>query len=151
MIISSNLGLEQYLIMHKPWFILKKTVFRHLKYMNLRDKWCVCNWSPGYVILPNYEVMGFQPWSGITTPLVYVACCCVPFTCLLFFYICLPIPSIFSCPPPSRLMCLTYLQLCHRTGSSDHLGVDRICIIIDGQDNMYSGVYRDGIANFWES
>ena len=35
---------------------------------------CV-NWSPGCVILPNYEVVEFQPWSCITTALDSVAYC----------------------------------------------------------------------------
>ena len=149
MIISSNLGLERYLIMHKPRLISNKTLVRHLNVMNLRDKWCVCNWSQGYVIWPNYEVVGFQPWSGISTPLVSVACWNAPFTCLLCFYSRPPAPVLLSRPPPSILMRLTYPRICHRTVSSDHLGVACIYIIIYWQEKMYSGFYRDGIANFW--
>ena len=67
------MGLERCLIMHKPRLLSNKTLVIHLNVMNLRDKLCVCNWSQGYVIRPNYEVLGFQAWSGITTPLVSIA------------------------------------------------------------------------------
>ena len=41
---------------------------------------CVCNQSPGCVILPNHEVVEFQPQSGITTVLDFVA----------YFYVVIP-------------------------------------------------------------
>ena len=46
---------------------------------------CVCNRYPGCVIWLNYEVVGFQPWSGITEALDYVAYCCVTISCLPWY------------------------------------------------------------------
>ena len=69
----------------------------------------VCNQYPGYLIWTNYEVLGFQPQSDITTALYCVAYCYVP----------IPRLSWYSSP-----------RLSHRTGSSAHLGVARICPII---------------------
>ena len=45
----------------------------------------VCNWSPGCVIWLNYDVVGFQPWSVITTTLDSVAYCNVLFIRILCF------------------------------------------------------------------
>ena len=70
---------------------------------------CVCNWYPGCVIWPNYEVVGFQPWSGMNTFLYYVA----------YYYV-----------PITRLLCYSSTQLICHTGSSAHLSVARIRPII---------------------
>ena len=61
---------------------------------------CVCDRYPGFVIWLNYEVVGFQPRSKITTVLDSVAYC-----------------SVFTpCPP-----CYYSPWLRHHTGSFTHL------------------------------
>ena len=69
----------------------------------------VCNGSLGCVIWPNYEVMGLQPWSGITIVLYYVSYCYVP------------IP---------RLLQYSSSRLNHHTGSSSYLVLSSLCPII---------------------
>ena len=66
---------------------------------------CVCNLSPRCIIWPNYEVVGLKPRSGITPALDSVA-----------FFICL-----YSDPPWYYTT-----RLIHRTGSSTHLGANRL-------------------------
>ena len=85
---------------------------------------CVCNRSPGCVIWTNYEVVGLQPRSGITLALDSVAYCSVPIPCLPWY----------SSP-----------RLIHRTGSSAHLGIARLCPSISGhrtRSSTHLGVAR---------
>ena len=44
----------------------------------------MCNWSPGWVVQHNYEVVGFQPWSGTTKDLDSFTYCCVPFLSMTY-------------------------------------------------------------------
>ena len=72
---------------------------------NLSNCVCVFNRYTGCVIWSNYEVVGFQPWSGINPALESVD----------YLYV------IISC-----LLCYSSLRLSHHMGSYAHLGVAHI-------------------------
>ena len=65
----------------------------------------MCKWYPVCEIRPNYEVVGFQSWSGTNTALVYFAYCCVTFYT----------PSLLLYPPPYPRSPLS-LPSCHPAG-----------------------------------
>ena len=78
----------------------------------------MCNWSPGWILWPNYEVLELQPWSGTTTVLDRLChlLLCTFLTRLLCLYIRLPVPGLYSCPHRPILLRLNISLTLHPHG-----------------------------------